>query len=60
MFDLDPRDYDSRDDERQPNGPSPESRSSSDDRDRQDDWSQPGTQTRDREDDGYERDFISR
>jgi DNA-binding MarR family transcriptional regulator len=51
-MDFDPRDYDSRDDERRPNDPSPGSRSGSDDRDRDDDGSQPGTRTRERDDDG--------
>ena len=52
MFDFDPRDFDSRDDERRGNEPSRGSRGGSDDRDRDDDWSQPGTRTRDRDDDG--------
>ena len=51
-MDFDPRDYDSRDDDRHPNEPSTGRRSGSDDREREDDWSQPGTRTRDREDDG--------
>ena len=51
-MDFDPRDYDSRDDERRPNEPGPGSRSASDHRDRGDDWSQPGTRARDRDDDG--------
>jgi hypothetical protein len=51
-MDFDPRDDDSRDDERRPNEPGPGSRSASDDRDREDDLSQPGTRARDRDNDG--------
>jgi hypothetical protein len=51
-MDFDPRDYDSRDDERRLNEASPARRSGSDDRERADDWSQPGVRTRDRDDDG--------
>ena len=51
-MDFDPRDYDSRDDERSPNEASTGRRSGSDDREREDDWSQPGTRTRERDDDG--------
>ena len=50
MFDFDPRDYDSRDDERQHDNPSRGSRGGSDDRDRDDDWRQPRRQ-RDQDDD---------
>jgi hypothetical protein len=51
-MDFDPRDYDSRDDERSPSEPSTARRSGSDDRERENDWSQPGVRTRDRDDDG--------
>jgi hypothetical protein len=51
MFDSDPRDYDSRDDERQANTPNRGSRSGSDDRDRDDDWRQPDFRPRDKDDD---------
>jgi hypothetical protein len=51
MFDLDPRDYDSRDDERHGNGTSRTSRGGSDERERHDDWSQPEIRSRDRDDD---------
>jgi hypothetical protein len=47
MLDFDPRDYDSRDDERHGKGTS---RDGSDDRDRYDDWSQPEVRSRDRDD----------
>jgi DNA-binding MarR family transcriptional regulator len=50
-MDFDPRDYDSRDDERYGNAPSRGGRGGSDDRDRDHDWSQPGTRARDRDDD---------
>ena len=50
MFDLGPRDYDSRDDERHPDASSRGSRGGSGDRDRDDDWSQSETRTRDRDD----------
>jgi hypothetical protein len=42
-MDFDPRDFDSRDDERQANTSSGEGRGGSSDRDRDDDWSQPDT-----------------
>jgi hypothetical protein len=51
MFDFDPRDNDSRDDERHPNLPSRGSRGDSGDRDRDDDSSHHGTRARDRGDD---------
>jgi DNA-binding MarR family transcriptional regulator len=51
MFDFDPRDYDSRDDERNSQTSSRGGRTGSSDRDRDDDWSQPGTRTRDRDND---------
>jgi len=51
MFDFDPRDSDSRDDERYGNNQSRGSRGASDDRDREDDWSQPHIRSRDRDDD---------
>ena len=51
MFDFDPRDYDSRDEERHANTPSRGNRGGSDDRERHDDWSQPETRTRDRDND---------
>jgi hypothetical protein len=50
-MDFDPRDYDSRDDERHSQAPSRGGRSGSSDRDRDDDWSQPATRPRDRDDD---------
>jgi hypothetical protein len=50
MFDFDPRDYDSRDDERHRTTPDRGSRGGSDDRDRYDDWSQPQIRSRDRDD----------
>ena len=49
-MDFDPRDYDSRDDERNVNRFRGGSRDSSGDRDRDDDWRQPDVQTRDRDD----------
>src|SRR6267142_204503 len=49
MFDFDPRDYDSRDDER--HGTNRGSRGGSGDRDREDDSSQPEIRPRQREDD---------
>jgi hypothetical protein len=52
MFDFDPRDYDSRNEERHEGTSDRGSRGGSDYRDRNDDWSQPGTRTRDRDDDG--------
>ncbi|MPY88900.1 MAG: hypothetical protein GEU99_13350 [Luteitalea sp.] len=51
MFDLDPRDYDSRDDERRANTPHRGSRCGSGDRDRDDDWRQPDLRPRDRDND---------
>ena len=54
MLDLDPRDYDSRDEERHANTPSRGGRGSSGDHDRDHDWRQPDARTRDR-DDGDER-----
>src|SRR5437762_13530257 len=51
MFDFDPRDYDSRDDERQADRSTGGGRSGSSDRDRDDNWSQPETRTRERDDD---------
>jgi hypothetical protein len=53
MLDLDPRDYDSRDEERHANAPS-RGRGSSGLHDRDHDWRQPDARTRDR-DDGDER-----
>ncbi len=50
-MDFDPRDYDSRDDERHSQTPSRGGRSGSGDRHRDDDWSQPTTRPRDRDDD---------
>src|SRR6185295_19092345 len=52
MFDFDPRDYDSRDDDR--HGVEREGSGRSDSRDRDDDWSQPETRSRDRDDDAGE------
>src|SRR3989442_728098 len=49
-MDFDPRDYDSRDDERHVNPSRGGSRDSSDERDRDDDWRQTDVQPRDRED----------
>lgn len=54
MLDFDPRDYDSRDDERHSHMPSRGGRCSSGDHERAHDWRQPDTRTRDR-DDGDER-----
>ena len=51
MLDFDPRDYDSRDEERHSHAPSRGGRNGSSDRDRDDNWSQPATRPRDREDD---------
>ena len=51
MFDLDPRDYDSRDDERHGNTPNRGNGDASDDRDRDDDWRQPDVRPRDQDDD---------
>jgi hypothetical protein len=50
MFDLDPRDIDSRAEERHDNNPSRGSRGGSGDGDRDDDWRHPG-KSRDRDDD---------
>jgi hypothetical protein len=50
MFDFDPRDYDSRDDERHGSTPNRGNRGASDDRDRDDDWGQPDFRRRDRDD----------
>jgi hypothetical protein len=50
-MDFDPRDYDSRDDERFESNQSRGSRGRSDDRDRDDDWSEPHIRSRDRDDD---------
>jgi hypothetical protein len=50
MLDLDPRDYDSRDEERHANTPSRGGRGSSGDHDRDHDWRQPDTRTRDGDD----------
>ena len=50
-MDFDPRDYDSRDDERHSHAPSRGGRTGSSDRDRDDDWSQPGMRPRDRDND---------
>ena len=50
MLDFDPRDYDSRDEERHANTPSRGSRGSSGDHDRDHDWRQPDTRPRDRDD----------
>jgi hypothetical protein len=52
MFEFDPRDFDSGDEERRGNGPSGASDGGARDPDRGDDWSQPGRRTRDRDDDG--------
>ena len=49
MFDFDPRDYDSRDDERDGSTANRGNRAASDDRDR-DDWRQPDFRPRDRDD----------
>src|SRR2546426_6056683 len=49
-MDFDPRDFDSRDDERHSDARSRGGRSGSSDRDRDDDWSQPGTRTPERAD----------
>jgi integrase-like protein len=54
MLDLDPRDYDSRDEERHAKTPSRQGRGSSGDHDRDHDWRHPDTRPRDR-DDGDER-----
>jgi hypothetical protein len=54
MLDLDPRDYDSRDEERHTNTPSRGGRGSSGDHDRDHDWRLPDARARDR-DDGDER-----
>jgi hypothetical protein len=54
MLDLDPRDFDSRDDERHSNARSRGGRGSSGDHERDHDWTQPDTRMRDR-DDGDER-----
>ena len=51
MFDFDPRDHDSRDDERQSGTGTVARGGGSRDHDRDDDWSQPETQTRQRDDD---------
>ena len=48
---FDPRDFDSRDDERDVNPSRGGSHGSADDRDRDDDWRQPDVQPRDRDDD---------
>jgi DNA-binding MarR family transcriptional regulator len=53
-MDFDPRDFDSRDDERHSHEPSRGSRGSSGDHDRDHDWRQPDARMRDR-DDGDER-----
>jgi hypothetical protein len=53
MFDFDPRDHDSRDDERYGFDQNRGTRGSADDRDRDDDWSQPETRPRDRDDDEF-------
>lgn len=51
MFDLDPRDHDSRDDARHQTTQNRGSRGGSDDRERDDDWSQPQMRPRDRDPD---------
>lgn len=51
MFDFDPRDSDSRDDERYGSNQSRGNRGTSDDRDRDDDWSRPHIRSRDGDDD---------
>jgi hypothetical protein len=51
MIDLDPRDYDSRDEERHANTPNRGGRGGSGNHDRDHDWSQPGTRTRGRDND---------
>jgi hypothetical protein len=51
MFDFDPRDCDSRDDERYGSNASRGGRGGADDRDRDDDWSQPHVRSRDWNDD---------
>jgi hypothetical protein len=48
MLDFDPRDYDSRDDERHANTLHRGGRGSSGDRDRDDDWTRHGARARDR------------
>jgi hypothetical protein len=50
MLDLDPRDFDSRDEERHANTPSRGGRGSSGDHDRDHDWRQSDARTRDRDD----------
>ena len=50
-MDFDPRDFDSRDDERRSDTPGRGGRGSSSDRDRDDDWSQPAARPRDRDHD---------
>ena len=50
MFDLDPRDFDSRDDGRHESTPNRGNRGASDDRDRDDDWRQLDCRPRDRDD----------
>ena len=50
MLDFDPRDCDSRDDERHRSTPNRGNRAASDDRDRDDDWRQPDCRPRDRDD----------
>jgi DNA-binding MarR family transcriptional regulator len=50
-MDFDPRDYDSRDDQRHGNTPNRGNRGDSNDYDRDDDWSQPHIRSRDRDDD---------
>ena len=54
MFDFDPRDSDSRDDERFGSDRHRTGRGSSDDHDREDDGSQPKTRSRDRDEDARE------
>jgi integrase len=48
-MDFDPRDYDSRDDERHGSAPNRGNRNVSDDRDRDDDWRQPDVRPHDRD-----------
>jgi hypothetical protein len=50
-MDFDPRDFDSRDDERRSDTPGRGGRGGSSDRDRDDDWSQPAIPPRDRDND---------
>ena len=59
MLDFDPRDYDSRDDERHSHTPSRGGRGSSGDNERDHDWRQPDTRMRDRDVPGYRDHAVS-